>query len=367
VLPSFLASEMTAALFVALAGFGVGTYPPDLTKIPCSTPVTYQAAFMSTLTEETHQGDLKSLGPDFVSSIVPRDAAIPLQLDFLNSARLYTLTPHLLVSHDASFTLWAPGEVSSPGHACHWQFGVFAGSPCSGIVNATLLDEVLAAGDSVLEYSMSSHTGGEPCEEYNVDPFNTPCVYGPRVVTHLGNEADPANPLLPPFGYPEEDYIWTIKVDEEHPYVSSSSMLGPSPDWGTGMSKVNLCVDGYWTHFTEPAYLYDAGAATGHTLLSYFSREPTSEPAFQITIENGPTGDDGTKTLSNADQSAILPLGQYLMEPLPPCSDVCRRRRSRELLFAAADDGCPFYCGPQPFSWYSTDGGAADNVFGRRK
>ena len=250
------------SLFLALAA--VATVVADLTKIPCSTPVTYQAAFMSTFTEETHPGDQNSLGPDFVSTIVPRDQAIPLQLDFLNSARLYTMTPHLLVSHNADYTLWAPGELSSPGLACHWQFGVFAGSPCSGIVNATLLEEVLAAGDDVLEYSMSSHTGGEPCPEYFVPPFNTPCVYGPRVVTHLGNPADPANPLLPDFGLPTE-YIWTVKVDEAHPYVSSSAMIGPSPDWGTGMVKVNLCVDGYWTHYTAPAYPYDSGTATGNT------------------------------------------------------------------------------------------------------
>ena len=112
----------------------------------------------------------------------------------------------------------------------------------------------------------------------------------------------------------------------------------------------------------------------GCRYLSYFNRAPTSEPSFQITIDNAPIGDDGTTILANDAQTEVLPIGQYLMEPLAPCSPECvrRRRRSRELLFAAADipddeSDCPFYCGPQPFTWYSADTGAADNVFGRRK
>merc|ERR1719476_12315 len=126
------------SLFLALAALASvaaqGVYPPDLTRIPCSTPVTYQAAFMSTFTEETQPGDQNTLGPDFVSTHVNRETAIPLQLDFLNSARLYTMTPHLLVSHSEEFTLWAPGEVASPGLACMWMNGVAAGSPCAELV-----------------------------------------------------------------------------------------------------------------------------------------------------------------------------------------------------------------------------------------
>merc|ERR1712060_422183 len=127
-------------------------------------------------------------------------------------------------------------------------------------------------------------------------------------------------------------------------------MIGPSPDWGVGMSNVNLCVDGYWTHFTEPAYPYDAGSASGNTYLAYFTRGVTSEPISQITIDTAPIGDDGTKVLANAEQTKVLPMGIFLMEPLTPCED----------------DPEPFYCGPQPFTWYSTESGPATE-FGRRK
>jgi hypothetical protein len=350
----------------------------DNTKIPCSTPVTYKAVFMSTFTEHTHPSDQKSLGPDFVSSIlgtVDNPDLIPLQKNFLQSAHLYTITPNILVSHNDGYSMWKEGELASPGFACMLMNGVFGGAPCSSATDGhTVIDDVVAAvGDSVLEYSVSNHAGGQPCPQYVGLPGlpDTPCVYGPRVADKLGNPADPSSATTPPFGL-DTEYDWTIKVDEQHSLVSSGAMIGPSPDWGVGVSAVNLCVDGFWAHATQPAYPIDAGSRAGNTYLSYFTQDFTSEPIKVIrTVEDTTTGDDGHKIFAYPGDQVIAPMGQYLFEPLQPCSDfpACSDAAVRKLLFISAPitDACPDYCAPQPYSWYSTKEGEEVDFNGRRK
>jgi len=368
---------LTRVVVLATAAAVTAEWSADNTKIPCSTPVSYKAVFMSTFTENTHPSDQNSLGPDFVSSILGSSEnpdLIPLQKDFLLSAHLYTITPNILVSHSAEYSMWKEGELASPGFACMLMNGVFGGAPCNSATDGhTVIDEVRSAlGDSVLEYSVSNHAGGQPCPEYVGNPGlpDTPCVYGPRLADKLGNPANPSSATSPPFGLPTE-HIWTVKVDEQHPYVSTGAMIGPSPDWGVGVSAVNLCVDGFWAHATQPAYPIDAGSRAGNTYLSYFTTDFTSEPIKVIrTIEDTYTGDDGHKMFAYPGDQVIAPMGQYLFEPLQPCSDfpACSDA-SRKLLFISAPitDACPDYCAPQPFTWYSDEEGGEVDFGGRRK
>lgn len=49
-------------------------------------------------------------------------------------------------------------------------------------------------------------------------------------------------------------------------------MIGPSPDWFTGVSKLNLCqLDCLWKDsYEEDLYLYDAGTDSGTTYMVIF-------------------------------------------------------------------------------------------------
>lgn len=66
----------------------------------------------------------------------------------------------------------------------------------------------------------------------------------------------------------------SFRVDRKHPMISVASMLGPSPDWVVGVSKLNLCrKDCTWTKSEIiDLYPWDAGTDNG---ISYMS--PNSE------------------------------------------------------------------------------------------
>ncbi len=55
-----------------------------------------------------------------------------------------------------------------------------------------------------------------------------------------------------------------IHVDPRHSHISFSTMVAPSPDWFTGVSKVNLMQNGKWVNgMMIPLYVYDAGTDSG--------------------------------------------------------------------------------------------------------
>jgi Spondin_N len=69
----------------------------------------------------------------------------------------------------------------------------------------------------------------------------------------------------------------TFEVDADHPLVSVSGMLAPTPDWFTGIDSANLCHEGAWVaELVFDALVYDAGTKSGEAL--DYSGSPTSDP-----------------------------------------------------------------------------------------
>ncbi|CAL7936929.1 unnamed protein product [Xylocopa violacea] len=69
----------------------------------------------------------------------------------------------------------------------------------------------------------------------------------------------------------------SFSVDRKHPMLSVASMLGPSPDWVVGVSKLNLCrKDCTWTKSEIiDLYPWDAGTDNG---ISYMSPNSETKP-----------------------------------------------------------------------------------------
>ncbi|XP_011315131.1 spondin-1 [Fopius arisanus] len=69
----------------------------------------------------------------------------------------------------------------------------------------------------------------------------------------------------------------SFRVDRKHPLLSVASMLGPSPDWVVGVSKLNLCQkDCTWlSRMDIDLYPWDAGTDNG---ISYMSPNSETRP-----------------------------------------------------------------------------------------
>ncbi|XP_017787467.1 PREDICTED: spondin-1 [Habropoda laboriosa] len=77
----------------------------------------------------------------------------------------------------------------------------------------------------------------------------------------------------------------SFRVDKNHPMLSVASMLGPSPDWVVGVSKLNLCrKDCTWTKSEIiDLYPWDAGTDNGITYMSPNSETKPREKMKPIT------------------------------------------------------------------------------------
>ncbi|XP_034946903.1 spondin-1 [Chelonus insularis] len=77
----------------------------------------------------------------------------------------------------------------------------------------------------------------------------------------------------------------SFRVDRKHPLLSVASMLGPSPDWVVGVSKLNLCEkDCTWKqNLIIDLYPWDAGTDNGITYMSPNSETKPREKMKPIT------------------------------------------------------------------------------------
>ncbi|CAG5081026.1 Similar to SPON1: Spondin-1 (Gallus gallus), partial [Cotesia congregata] len=77
----------------------------------------------------------------------------------------------------------------------------------------------------------------------------------------------------------------SFRVDKKHPLLSVASMLGPSPDWVVGVSKLNLCErDCSWKKsLIIDLYPWDAGTDNGITYMSPNSETIPREKMKPIT------------------------------------------------------------------------------------
>lgn len=128
-------------------------------------------------------------------------------------------SPFYSVAHDDSFVVWRQGETSAPGIQMIAETG--AGD--------AFLEEVAACGDSC----------SEPVT-FMCSPMSGVCS-GEGVIT----------------------------VSPSLPYLSTATMLAPSPDWFTGLDAWPLCKDGEWVkEMSQDVNAYDAGTDLGPGFLS---------------------------------------------------------------------------------------------------
>ena len=74
----------------------------------------------------------------------------------------------------------------------------------------------------------------------------------------------------------------TFKTTSDHPLLSVVTMLAPSPDWFTGVSKVPLYTDGVWVDAIDlPLWVWDAGTDSG---LSFVSRNDDTQPRESVRL-----------------------------------------------------------------------------------
>ena len=132
------------------------------------------------------------------------------------------------------FTFWANGETSNPG-----------------------IQEIaeLGSGEAFMEEVAACGAACGPGEGFMCEPMSGVCSAKGEV-----------------------------RMVAAYPYLSTATMVAPSPDWFTGFSSLPLCVDGQWVEVHEQDLQpYDAGTDSGASFLS--EDEPTSpkEPIFRFS------------------------------------------------------------------------------------
>ena len=129
----------------------------------------------------------------------------------------------------------------------------------------------------------------------------------------------------------------TFEIVASHPLVSLVSMVAPSPDWFVGVHDLPLLVDGEWvSSVTIDLYAWDAGTDSGS---GYTSANANTDPADPITalvegvfLVNGMVPRLGTFTFEcqsgcrstsvSTDVSAEMPSSVTLGQPWPnPASE----------------------------------------------
>jgi Spondin_N len=112
------------------------------------------------------------------------------------------------------------------------------------------------------------------------------------------------------FGVPE--VALQFKVSTRFPRITLVSMLGPSPDWFTGVGGVSLLQDGQWLQRLEmPLRVYDAGTDDGST---FVSAHAASRPATPVQLLSTDVGD--ADLLNGVHRSTGQALASILFERL---------------------------------------------------
>ncbi|VEL37886.1 unnamed protein product [Protopolystoma xenopodis] len=77
-----------------------------------------------------------------------------------------------------------------------------------------------------------------------------------------------------------------VGVNRTHPMISFLTMLGPSPDWCTGVSSQSVCqVDCTWVDRLDlDLYPWDAGVQTGDTYLPKDVIRKVRQDPYSISI-----------------------------------------------------------------------------------
>jgi len=177
----------------------------DEDVVGCSGSPTYTVSFTATWSAATHPSDFP-VNPHFSGLIG--------------------------AAHDGSFSIWEPGELSSPGIQSMAETG-----------SKTALQEEMQAAIS----------GGADA----------------LVLSGGGIGVSPGAVALSFAVSPTRDRVCLV------------SMVAPSPDWFVGVHGLPLCIDGEWiTEVSHELFAYDAGTDSG---LTYTAANAESAPRELIS------------------------------------------------------------------------------------
>ncbi|XP_015593470.1 spondin-1 [Cephus cinctus] len=104
----------------------------------------------------------------------------------------------------------------------------------------------------------------------------------------------------------------SFKVDRKHPLVSVASMLGPSPDWVIGVSKLNVCQkDCSWMRsMIIDLYPWDAGTDNG---ISYMSPNSETKPREKMKPITTSYPEDPRSPFYDPTGTPMLPLARLYL------------------------------------------------------
>ena len=101
-----------------------------------------------------------------------------------------------------------------------------------------------------------------------------------------------------------------ISLTRDHPLLTLVSMIGPSPDWFVGVSRLSLLLGGQWrTSHSVNLYPYDAGTEEGE---EFSLSNPATSPQGTITSIRG------TGKFSNAAMATLSFMRTDTPPPPPP-------------------------------------------------
>jgi len=152
-------------------------------------------------------------------------------------------SPPVLLAHSKAVDLWSPGRFASPGIENVAEIG-----------DATVLQEEI-------EVLQTKGLAGESVLGVQTFNFET-----------QSQQFDP------------------ITLSPSYPYLSTVSMIGPSPDWFSGFESFSpRGPGGYWYQSFELAtYPFDAGTEQGETYSVDNEAEPVHGPIYQLTKDTVP-------------------------------------------------------------------------------
>ncbi|XP_046594734.1 spondin-1 [Neodiprion lecontei] len=102
----------------------------------------------------------------------------------------------------------------------------------------------------------------------------------------------------------------SFRVDRKHHMLSAASMLGPSPDWVVGVSKLNLCQeDCTWIKsMIIDLYPWDAGTDNG---ISYMSPNSETKPREKMKPITTSYPEDPRSPFYDPSGKPMLPLARF--------------------------------------------------------
>lgn len=103
--------------------------------------------------------------------------------------------------------------------------------------------------------------------------------------------------------------IGPVVASAERPYLSSMSMIAPSPDWFTGMEAIDLRnsrTNTWFRKISVETFPYDAGTDNGETYRSPDSPSRPQEPIYGLTKDKLSSRD-----LLDPSGSTVLPVAKW--------------------------------------------------------